>query len=474
LKTIEPSPRLRRKEVRRRLGLVGALVLAATGGVVGVSGPASATPSTPFPTPAGCVIQTLTGNYVTAVGGGGQTTNAIHTDATAVSALGAFRIVGAGDGSHVGIQTATGTYVTAVGGGGRTTDVIHTDAQALQDWEKFNLVPIAGQPQDVFAIQTIDGHYLTAVGGGGRTTNVIHTDATAPQGWEWFHFTCNGLNPDGTMTIAPTAQGAGQLPTIRCGISVTQPAVRSIGGLREVTSIGETVCKFKDTDTPAPVLLLDMSHTLYYHGTQASNDRRVTEGLNNVATEPSSFCIAGLYSIFASTTILLPPGYQPAAVIFTPDPFTTNIDRLECLKMPNFNGLAEDSARNAIQQAGLIVGAVTSQPSTTAPVGTVISQSPPVESPTVPGTTVVSLVVSAGNVVMVPQLSLLDQDTAISTIQASGLVFGGAGTIPTDDPASNGLVVNQHPAAGTCVPPGTPVFLDLGRYVPNQCGPEPC
>src|SRR5690348_2193368 len=153
-----PRPRLRLK-IRRRLAVVGVVLLAATG-VVGVSGPASAVGT--FPLPSGCFIHTSTGNYVTAVDGGGRTSDVIHTDAVEPRLPESFKVVDAGSG-HVGIQTMTGSYVTAVGGGGRTTDVIHTDAHALQDWEKFTLVPVAGQPPDVFAIRTFDGHYLTAV-----------------------------------------------------------------------------------------------------------------------------------------------------------------------------------------------------------------------------------------------------------------------------------------------------------------------
>ena len=40
------------------------------------------------------------------------------------------------------IQTYNGYYLTAVGGGGRTTDVIHTDATRVGSWEKFTLVDV--------------------------------------------------------------------------------------------------------------------------------------------------------------------------------------------------------------------------------------------------------------------------------------------------------------------------------------------
>ena len=37
------------------------------------------------------------------------------------------------------IQTVDGHYVTAVGGGGRTTDTIHTDTTRVGAWEKFTV-----------------------------------------------------------------------------------------------------------------------------------------------------------------------------------------------------------------------------------------------------------------------------------------------------------------------------------------------
>jgi hypothetical protein len=86
-----------------------------------------------------------------------------------------------------GIQTITGNFLTAVGGGGRITDVIHSDATILDAWEKFTLVDSG---DGAYGLRTITGHYLTAVGGGGRITDVIHSDATHIGDWEKFRFIC--------------------------------------------------------------------------------------------------------------------------------------------------------------------------------------------------------------------------------------------------------------------------------------------
>src|SRR4051812_33461800 len=63
------------------------------------------------------------------------------------------------------IQTYNGRYLTAVGGGGRTSDVIHSDATQVRAWEKFTLIdPGEGSPIP-YGIKTSNGHFLSAVGG---------------------------------------------------------------------------------------------------------------------------------------------------------------------------------------------------------------------------------------------------------------------------------------------------------------------
>lgn len=175
--------------VGRTAGIAGAVV-----GIVALSAPgaasASVTPRAPTVGPITCAIQTVDGHYLTAVGGGGRTTDVIHTDATRIGSWEKFTLIDSGDGSpniHYGLRTTYGYYLTAVGGGGRTTDVIHSDAPWLRDWEKFSFVSLG---YGWYAIQTIDGHYLTAVGGGGRTTDTIHSDAPWIQAWEEFRVTC--------------------------------------------------------------------------------------------------------------------------------------------------------------------------------------------------------------------------------------------------------------------------------------------
>ena len=145
----------------------------------------------PTGTTTGCAIQAFDGHYLTAVGGGGFTTDSIHTNATRIGGWEKFSVVGLGATGYA-IQTINGNFLTAVGGGGLgngSTDAIHTNATVARDWEVFQLMPLT-TGLNVYAIQTINGNYLTAVDSGGRTTETIHTDAHHIQEWEFFTITC--------------------------------------------------------------------------------------------------------------------------------------------------------------------------------------------------------------------------------------------------------------------------------------------
>jgi len=136
-----------------------------------------------------CFIVTHNGHYLTAVAGGGQIDDAIHSDATQGRSWETFTLVDSGAGnSTYGIKTLTGNYLTAVDGGGLTVDVIHSDAAVIRDWEEFKFYPMG---DGYFGIQTHAGNFLTAVGGGGRTTDVIHSNQTGVGPSEKFKLKCN-------------------------------------------------------------------------------------------------------------------------------------------------------------------------------------------------------------------------------------------------------------------------------------------
>jgi hypothetical protein len=184
--------------------VTGLAALGLTGVASASNGPAPVPAAVPAPVRAAtpvdaegiqvCTIQSLDGHYLSAIDGGGRTTDVIETNRTKASAWEQFTLVplnpGGGAPAHYGIQAHNGDWLTAVGGGGRTTDVIHSNATQLQAWETFTLVPVN---VDWYGIQTVNGNFLTALNGGniGSSPEAILSNETHLQGWEEFKFTCN-------------------------------------------------------------------------------------------------------------------------------------------------------------------------------------------------------------------------------------------------------------------------------------------
>jgi hypothetical protein len=144
-------------------------------------------------------IQTVNLHYVTALGGGGHADPpAVHTDAVKVDNWERFRVWKCGDlGSnlHYSIWVPyNGTLLQAVGGGGRTFDALHAYEAAQSNWGIFTLIK---QADASYAIQTANGNYLTATGGGGVTSGSttddnIQTNRTQVLDWEKFRFVDQG------------------------------------------------------------------------------------------------------------------------------------------------------------------------------------------------------------------------------------------------------------------------------------------
>ena len=156
-------------------------------------------------------IQTfLKEKFLTAVGGGGRTADAVHTDATELGAWEKFNLWVYPIRVHThenpegftqyAIQTNNGNYITAVDGGGRSADVLHTDAVQARAWEIFGLIPqsppfslypanydLRRDSPWYYAIPASTGNYLTALGGGGHSADSsINSDATQIASWELF------------------------------------------------------------------------------------------------------------------------------------------------------------------------------------------------------------------------------------------------------------------------------------------------
>ena len=130
-----------------------------------------------------------------------------------------------------------------------------------------------------------------------------------------------------------------------------------------------------------------------------------------------------------------------------------------------------------LQESGVVLGTVTTAPSSTTLAGNIISQSPAAFA-TVSTGTQVSVVVSTGlgGLVSVPNVAGLTQAVATSAIQGAALVVGTVTTASSSTVAA-GSVISENPAAGTQVNTGTAVNLVVSSgpnvtqvAVPNVVG----
>ena len=141
--------------------------------------------------------------------------------------------------------------------------------------------------------------------------------------------------------------------------------------------------------------------------------------------------------------------------------------------VPNVVGQTQAAAQTAITGAGLAVGTVTTQPSSTVPAGSVISQNPAAGGSVAAGS-VVNLVVSSGAPaqVTVPNAVGQTQAAAQTAITGAGLTVGAVTTQPsTTVPA--GSVISQNPAAGASVAAGSTVALVVSSGPPAVGAPIP-
>jgi serine/threonine-protein kinase len=139
--------------------------------------------------------------------------------------------------------------------------------------------------------------------------------------------------------------------------------------------------------------------------------------------------------------------------------------------VPDLVNLTQADATNALTAAGLELGTVTTETSTTVPAGAVISQDPPAGEKVDKGSTV-SIVVSSGTPtptatptpttsptsgVSVPNVYGMQSSAAEQELTALGLQAAYRTKPNTGQPS--GTVVNIRPDAGTVVPAGSTVLL---------------
>jgi beta-lactam-binding protein with PASTA domain len=144
------------------------------------------------------------------------------------------------------------------------------------------------------------------------------------------------------------------------------------------------------------------------------------------------------------------------------------------VSVPNVVGLTQAAATTALTGAGLTLGTVTTQSSSTVAAGLVISETPTAGT-SVAAKSAVSLVVSSGAApVSVPNVVGLTQAAATTSITAAGLTLGSV-TTQSSPAIAAGLVISESPTAGTSVVAKSAVNLVVSSgaapiAVPNVVG----
>jgi beta-lactam-binding protein with PASTA domain/predicted Ser/Thr protein kinase len=136
--------------------------------------------------------------------------------------------------------------------------------------------------------------------------------------------------------------------------------------------------------------------------------------------------------------------------------------------LPNVIGLSYDSAADQLRRAGFTPSR--KDVDSSEPKGTVIELDPPPGSLQPPGTKVTVTVSKGQATSAIPDVTGIDEASAQATLENEGWKVSIRDT-PTQDPAEDGIVLDQAPSAGEQAKPGAKVTLFVGRL--EQTSPPP-
>jgi hypothetical protein len=126
--------------------------------------------------------------------------------------------------------------------------------------------------------------------------------------------------------------------------------------------------------------------------------------------------------------------------------------------VPDLVGTTQQAADTTLSGAGLKTGTVTMQASSSAPTGTVISESPAAGTSVASGSSVALTVSSGPAQVAVPDVVGNAQSAASSALTSAGLKVGTI-TNQASNTVAAGNVISESPSSGTQVAPGSAVDL---------------
>jgi beta-lactam-binding protein with PASTA domain/N-acetylneuraminic acid mutarotase len=305
---------------------------------------------------------------------------------------------------------------------------------------------------------------VSATLSGGVVSGTVGFQETGPQGSGTFSWTESGtFSTPATSVVVPNLIGLTQ---------ATAAAAINAAGLR----VGTVTHQNSDTVASGNIVNQTPSaNTATFGGNSvnfAISTGPASETVPNVvgltqSAADSAIIAAGLSigtvtqqndATIASGSVI---SEAPAAgvKISTGSPVTLIISRGPLLvAVPDVVGLSQSDATIAIRGAGLTLGNVTVQASTTTPSGSILSETPSANTSVVSGTAVNLVASTVSSPVSVPNVVEIDQANAVSTITGAGLTVGTV-TLEMSATVPAGSVISETPAAASGVRSGGAVGL---------------
>ena len=138
--------------------------------------------------------------------------------------------------------------------------------------------------------------------------------------------------------------------------------------------------------------------------------------------------------------------------------------------VPSVIGEPYDQAASVLQGAGF--GVARKNVDASDPAGTVVAQSPGANTFASKGSVITLSVSNGPKTTSVPDVSTLDEGTAVDTLKASHFKVAVVRQ-DTNDPGQDGIVLSQDPTGGAQAKPGSTVTIVVGRLVPGDNGNNP-
>jgi serine/threonine-protein kinase len=186
-----------------------------------------------------------------------------------------------------------------------------------------------------------------------------------------------------------------------------------------------------------------------------------------------------LGTVFHQSSSQFPPGQvvstSPAAGQSVPLGTHVQVSVSTGVVIPDVTGESESSAKSDLHNAGFDNINTTRQTTSSAPAGTVISQTPSGGTHVLPSSTTISLVIAqAPPEATVPSVTGQSASSATSQLQSAGFTVVQHLRAVVNQ-SRNGLVLRENPPAGTKLKKGSTVIIVVGNYTPTgptgQSGP---